>query len=426
MRLILIVAVILAQIAVAAAQPAPDGDQEEDGLGNRLRQHVFRLFKSFRQLSDWDTHSAYMLDAMDKVYERNEWDSESDQFSLMMIHEINAIPPWQPLERFNRLTGLVSERYDLDESQEQLLRDTLIRESNEMFQRHSGRIMSYVVDAIQTRAAGEAFTAEQVARWVQTAEPVFLESRQRMNSTVQRLMPELDEAQRELVQQDLDALNHRMDDIYEMGERWFNGQWQPSDWGMEDDPIQLAGEARVQTDSTPDRSEDEPADSKPGPAAGGGRSEPAEAQIGDTSPLDRRDRSRTIGPPKPRGNDPWARYVERFIKKYKLEEAQQTQAWKIYRDLKAQADKLRSRYGQRIEEAGQRVKKSADESSRVVPRELEAKLKTSLDKLFEQLKERLKRLPTRAQRRNAGPDDLDKSTDKKVKQPVNPVENVGP
>lgn len=219
----LAIAIVCCQALLAAAQDAPKPRRGEEPGRASLRENVARLFSSFRELSDWDTHYTYMMDAMEKVYARNGWESEPDVFSLSVIREVNAIPPWTPLARFDTLVEIVSDRYLLDERQEVILRTTLIRESNEMFTRHSDRIMQYAIEAIQTRAGGEPFTPEQVARWVKLAEPVFLDSRRRVGVLAEQMTAELEPDQRELLQADLDALNRRMDNVHEMTQCWARG-----------------------------------------------------------------------------------------------------------------------------------------------------------------------------------------------------------
>jgi hypothetical protein len=377
------IAIVCCQALLAAAQDAPKPRRGEEPGRASLRENVARLFSSFRELSDWDTHYTYMIDAVEKVYARNGWQSEPDAFSLSVIREVNAIPPWTPLARFDKLVEIVSDRYLLDERQEGTLRTALIRESNEMFTRHSDRIMQYAVEAIQTRAAGEPSD------------------------------------QRELLQADLDALNRRMDNVHEMTQRWARGEWQPSDWGLEDDPIQTGAAAQTATSGA------KPTGGKARPSTPTAKSHGASG-AGPAAGL----REPRAGGKKPtatpQDQDPWAEYVRRFIRKYKLDDSQQARAWKIYRDVKHRGDKLRKRYGERVEAARRRAASAGDEKSKVALREAESRKKAVLDRLFEQLKRRLERLPTRAQRRNADPIDLNQPAEMKAKKPVKPMENVGP
>ena len=430
MRAVLTVMLVLSHVALAAAQ----NDQERWAV---LQDRAMRLLTTMTQLSDWDTQHAYMMEAVEKTYGRAGWSSESDEFSLALMREVNAIPPWSPLERFDRAVEILGGRYGLDADQEQVLRGLAIRTSTEMFQKHSDRIMQYAVEAIQTRAAGEPFTSEQVARWVKLAEPVFQDSRRRVNAVTQTFMKELGEDQQVLVQRDLDAMNRRMADVEVMSRKWAQGEWQPSDWGLEADPIQTGGMAAAATSQDGGRVGERPVTVRRG--NGEPAKEPERTTARSTRRTSGQERAPTEKPAQTRrqasvsnrgggsgaSNDPWAQYVQRFIDKYQLDDVQQTKAWKIYRDVKARADKHRSRYGQQIDAARQRDETSDGGKSNAAARELESKLQANLDQLFERLKQRLERLPTRAQRRDAKPGDLDRSP-RKATQPVNPVENDGP
>lgn len=96
------------------------------------------------------------------------------------------------------------------------------------------------------------------------------------------------------------------------------------------------------------------------------------------------------------GGDSWDRYVESFTRLYHLEPAQQASAQSVLAEMKklrdARADALRRDFDAlaRIEDGEAR-------------REAYEKINQSQNQLFEQLKERLMRIPTNAQRNAVGP-----------------------
>ena len=288
------------------------------------------------------------------------------------------------------------------------MRETMIQESNDLFVRHSGRIMQYSVEAIQTRAAGEPFTPEQVARWAQLAEPVFLDSRERINAAAQEFASHLRPEQAEALLYDVEAANRRMDDLYVQSQRWAEGDWDPLDWGLEEDPIQIgAGLAQ-------------------GPAEEGGaagRAERAGRQAAEPEAVET-ERGPVRATSQPVSEDAWAGYVRRFIAKYKLNGAQQERAWRIYRDVTARANAQRGRYGQQIEAAVRRAAARQDEKSQKGVTELEKRLDRQLNQLYMLLKARLDKLPTRQQRAEAEPTELEPS--RSVPAPVDPMPHDGP
>ena len=401
----------------AFAQNDEPGEEPPDRFA-ALREKAGQLIAGMQQLSDWDTHYAYMIDSVERVYERNDWVSEPDLFSLDLMREVERIPPWQVRERMDAAFEIVGDRYLLDESQTQKLRQLVIRENVKLFSKHADRVMDYALDAISTRAAGEPFTPEQVARWVELAEPVFNDSRESFNRTATEFMHVLGPEQRELLQADIAAANQRIEVVAKMTERWKRGEWTPEQWGMEDDPIQnsrtpvdgqtlasavqsgdgeSAGEAPGATDgrrvpATPTREGARP--------TGGQAGEPP-ARAGAPAagpPADRPDRKPTPTGEKQQ-DDEWTRYVKEFIAKYKLNDEQQQRAWLFHVDAKKRGDATRARFDRLTAD----LKGAEDPRAKERLKDYTEQQAGDLNRLFERLKSRLEQLPTRAQRRAAEP-----------------------
>jgi hypothetical protein len=419
---------LLMLVVVLACQAVPPDEDEQQALEDQreaarrqrveLVEQIGRLMTAVRELGSWEEQSGYMANAVQKMFDRNQWNSESDLFALDLVQEVQALPPWAFQERLDVFVGALSDRYLLDERQEQELRHTIVRESNALFVRHAGRIVEYAGEFISTRAAGDAITPEQVAQWVQLATPVFEDSRRSLNEAGQRFMEKLDPEQQAIVQRDIDAANRRMDRVEQLSEHWARGEWQPSDWGMEEDPIQLAGEAR--NGGQPARADEASAAAE---RAAGERqhTSPDATRPPPTRPRNPRPTGRepTVSPvreppatqsqaghPGKEKDDPWARYVRAFIRKYQLDDGQQQRAWLVYGDVKARADRLHKRHTQQLEVVNRRLGKGDDEKVASTLRSMVKRHNTSMERLFGQLQKRLERLPTSAQRRDALPGEL--------------------
>jgi hypothetical protein len=404
--------VLLANPCLAQDDPAQVPEETRDDLkrelGRNVGERIARLLGSIQQLGSWDEHYGYMVDAVGKVYERNGWQSEEDQFSFEVFREVEKISPLSPRERFDTMIGLFSDRYLLTPEQEAKLRGEMLRMTSEVFSRHSARIAEYAVDAIQTRARGDAITAEQVARWAQLATPVFEDMRGRVNGTAQRFMQELDPEQRALLQRDLSAANRRFGQLDQMRKRWIGGQWRPEDWGIENDPIQVAGMARLAAEK-PEAAGEQPADSAAAKAAGLAGSQPPDGHESGASAAEADHAGGAPGgaakpppvelkvaAPKPAAaGDRWAQYVQAFIDKFSLDETQQQRAWLIHGEVKQRVDVLTRRYAERRESANRTAAASA-------PADQAAREQQEQQRLFEQMKRRLERIPTRAQKAKAG------------------------
>ena len=409
MRPSLIVVLMLGQAAAFGQFVEEPDEQTPERERSRLRvlqEKAVELIQLTEELGNWDEHYGYMLDAMERMYERNGWNAESDLFSLEMGREIGAIPPWAPQERLDKFMEMVGDRYLLDDEQIASLEGHVFQVNVGLFSRHADRIMEYATEAIQTRVVGEPFTPEQVARWVELAEPVMEDARQSVKEAAEVFMEELDPEQRELLQRDLAAGDKRLIDIDLMAQKWKRGEWEPRDWGMEADPIQMRGApvaAKAAADA--ERAAD---DGKPAP--------------GETLEPDAQPDQKTVPPKAPKADDEWARYVRAFIAKYHLNDEQQQRAWLIYGDAKERDDVFGGRFERQMETLRRKADSSKDGRIQAALRERTERHQLERERLFNQLKRRLDRLPTRAQRKSALPGEI-KTTDspkKKVAPPSQP------
>ena len=309
---------------------------------------------------------------------------------------------------------MFSDRYFLDPAQERTLRRLMIRDTTQLFLRNSGRIMQYASEVIQTRMADEAFTPEQVARWTELAAPVLDDARRTMERTSKEFMAKLDPEQRVMVQRDLDAARGRLGRIVEMAGSWKRGEWDPADWGMEEDAIQLAGmrklEERGATPAT--GAANRPSD----PELAGGQSDPdvPAQRVREMPPPPTPERrpqtafEKVPGPAKaakgPKVDDEWSRYVREFVARYRLNPEQDQRAWLIHKDATARRDHVRKRHAAQLEARYGKPGAARDSPVRGSMRDHAKKQNATLERLFDQMKRRLERLPTRKQRKNAAPE----------------------
>ena len=406
MKAVLIVGLLLTQDPGADPNDAGKKAARDD---DSLRQRALKMIQTVRKLGDWNQQSEYITDAVERMYERNGWDSESDLFALDLTYELTQIPPWSVQQRFDRFIDLVGERYLLDDEQEGKLRGMLIRNSIDMFRKHSSRIMEYGMDAIRTRAAGEPFTPEQVAHWTELARPVMLDARLTLNNSAREFMKDLDPEQQGLVRADLDSANRRINTIEHLSRAWMRGEWEPSQWGMEDDPIQtgaLAAAAGDEAASVESQHELETGatnerDARTGTRRDAARRAKSAANLDNTKSAGAtRERTPTPRQTPENRSDPWAEYVRRFIVKYALDEEQQQKAWLFHKDARQRADAAAHRFARKTGE----LKKGSAAASERTKAAIAEKAKArdhDLERLFSAMKRRLERLPTRAQRRAA-------------------------
>ncbi|TWT46083.1 hypothetical protein RAS1_25300 [Phycisphaerae bacterium RAS1] len=408
MRKLVAFALLLQVHAVAWPQDAPD-DRRDRRSGTQ--QMAGQLLETFRGLGDWREHYGYMMDAVDGIYEANQWNSEPDQFSRELIHTVEAVEPWDFQGRLDTMVGMFSDRYLLDEEQEEKLRDVFMQQMGGIVRDHGPRIMEYAGEIVKTRAAGEPFTPELVARWTKMSQPVYEDMKKRMNRMAGEFMQDVGPQQRSMIEADLGAANTRLKRVDELNEQWRNGQWTPADWGMHNDPIQLAGEARVAAGGgatggavpiggKPARPGEAPP-AAPGTAAPGAPGDggvPAAGADGPPAPPGAEPTvpGRKGSAPAAAENDAWSQYVRDFIRRYQLDADQAQRAWLIHGDVRARAGELGVKPA-----AGPAPEKSGGKPGTNGSASAAGTDSPAGQRLFDQMKRRLERLPTRAQRRAA-------------------------
>ncbi len=412
------VALIPAAVAQASAMLPAEEIEPAPGPNFGPPPMMRRFFDQFKELGPWDQQFNYIMPAAEKFFIRNGWESEPDLFALEVVRAVESKPPWAVQERMTTIKTLISDRYALDAEQEQRLVETMQRGMGEIFRRNAPRIMSYGVEALTTRLSGEPFTPEQVARWMKLAEPVIQDARNTAQSLMNEFSEHLTEDQREMLLVDMEAAQRRSDRVMELGRKWANGEWSAEDWGLEEDPIQTgqlraagvpphdAAHAPNSSDPTKDGSDAAPPmPPSPGndPTGTGAASPSAEAAAG-LSNAERLPRNRPRTPqPAQLDNDPWAVHTREFVQRYQLDDDQSQRAWQIYRESRERRDEYVKRHEARIAGARGAANGAADERTHGRIEELTARERAAIDRLFDQFKLRLEKLPTRAQRKAAGP-----------------------
>ena len=199
---------------------------------------------SFRALGeqvdgfDWDQEYPYMERALRNIWAQNGWNDEADRYAYELIREVAAIPPWQFAKRLDLFTDRLGERYGMNEHDEARLKGMILREVGGVLVRNTGVLFEQVREALGTRARGEPYTAEQIARWMKAGAPLQADARLAADRVIKQLEPMLKPEGRRILERDAMSYRKRVKRYDEMAARWARGEWQPSDWGLQDDPIQ--------------------------------------------------------------------------------------------------------------------------------------------------------------------------------------------
>ena len=188
---------------------------------------------------------------------------------------------------------------------------------------------------------------QQVARWTRDSRDVLDDARAQVERVSGEFARTFTPDQRDIFERDMESYHRRMETVDKLRARWAAGGWRPEDWGLQNDPLYRKARTAAENEADSD-----------GPA------------------VDRFDELA------------WARYVREFVNQFQLDDAQATAAWSILDELLGRAADYRRLHRDEMADA-------ADDAQAY------AKLQAPIGELFDELKQRLRPIPTSAQRNKA-------------------------
>jgi len=290
---------ILQALTLIIAAFVGAGKADEPLTRQEWLSNLHELIRDAQQLGPWQQNRELIVQATRNIWRQKGWTSEPDRFAQQVIERISNFPPGQIDARFEAFYDVMTERYNLDAEQRQALSAIAMRDVWAVSLRHARKLLPIAREVIATRADGEPFTAEQVARWCKIVEPLADDMRRQLDRSAGEFARNLRPDQRERFDRDLVATRRRLDQRVTMVRQWKKGTWRAEDWGLQNDPIHAA--------VIKDAAEAETAKTKPVPV-------PAQA-----------------------GADEWTTYVTNFILRYRLDDDQQVTAWSILEEVRDRA-----------------------------------------------------------------------------------------
>lgn len=363
---------VVAVVTCAAFAAAPDrnGDTAKPSSQEALLSQFSDLMEPLAGF-DWDEEAGRLRRAAETVWQRNGWNEESDIFARDVACEVTAIPPWDVVARLNLLTTRITERYRLTEDAASRFRTSLLGEAGRLLMRHGPVLIEKGREVLAARVRGEPYTPQQVAEWAKLLEPVLADAQVSADRLAEEIQPSLDAKHKLLLDRDRESFQKRTRYVDAMRTRWLEGKWQPTDWGLEADPIQNR--------AAPPSGADSPA-VLPNPAT----NTPSPSLLPSAAP--------PVVLPKWVPHDPstWYAYVLQFEKRFDLDAGQKSTAESIHGEL--------------AERAGDYSKTHRDELSPVPVTERETHpAYEPICAMFTELQARLDALPTTGQRASDQP-----------------------
>ena len=314
------------------------------------------------KMGPWETHQHIVEEATDNIFERQGWNSESDVFARDLMRQVSRVSPFEPQKRQKVFIDGAQQRYGLTHDQCVALDGDVQREGMMLTIKHFKTIAPIAMDVMQTRAKGEPFTAEQVQRWSNAIKPVMEDGLTVMQRVSGKLSKTMTEEQRALLKADMDAMQNRHNGFSEMVDKWQRGEWDPRDWGLDNDPVHQAALSKLLAkDAEKTRLVRE--------------AEMIEATLENLV--------------KPRDVAAWEQYVIKFCLLHKVSDLQRSQALAILKSSQKQARDYQKARGSEIEKNEAKAKDAKSDEARAFYRDEVARLERPVEDVFKSMCERL-------------------------------------
>ncbi len=363
MRLGWMLAFPIATVVAASDSDAPVKADPEQTV--QAMRKVYQLGQEVRRLGDWSRQADQIESFMDDLWERNGWDSESDQFARRLNQEVARIPPWRFKSRLDKMSELVADRYDLSTRQRAQFEARLFAESVGFIAGNADTILRHAHDYVEKRLNHEALTPEDVRRWTEESDPLVVDLMARVDRIANSVSRDMTPAQRGKFHRDFESLHRQLEFVMRQRESWKRGEWDPEDWGLHNDPIQ--------TGKMPERESENPRlTDRLDQGARRPTGKPAIA-------------ARMHRPVKPEDESTWAVYVRLFITRHDLDAGQREALRSILAELEERAAHFRARHE---DELAAVPRQQRETSAAYQP----------LRDMFEELKRRAEALLTKTQR----------------------------
>lgn len=216
----------------------PAHGQEGDRAASDARRQMKQIEQEAKNLP-WDQEAGVISDAHRNIFQRNGWNSESDQFALNLVNEISRIPPWNTAEREALFMDRIQVRYSLTQPQRELTQNEFRREMMGLTLRHMRDLMPMALEVTRMRISRQPYTAEQVQKWSRRIEPIMGDALAAVERIKGSMEAGMSDEQKALLNRDMEAVVRRHRDVEKMVQKWKRGEWTPLDWGLEHDPVHV-------------------------------------------------------------------------------------------------------------------------------------------------------------------------------------------
>lgn len=285
----------------------------------------------------------------------------------------------------DRMTEEMAEHYEFDDDQLYLTREVIRERIPSWLKENRAEIQTLTNYYFEAILAGESPTVEDVAGWSQRVLPKLNEFRDVIGEVTGEMRTFMTEEQRTQLDGEMAAFDVGMQFMNRRLSVWAEGGYNPeTDW------FNAPGRHERDIEEQKRLAQEQEAARR---AAMGGPGGPE--LVADEGPQSAR--LKYAG----KAKDDWDQYVEKFIQRYQLNESQQNQALKILEHYKGERDQYLKRKERDFVKAEAAFKESDTGPAREKATKRLERLARPVERYFQQMKDRLDSLPTRAQRSSA-------------------------
>jgi hypothetical protein len=347
-------------VLVLASRASAQGHELPKVTPEQIQQ-VRQIEKDSELIGSWDQQYTVVEQATDNVFQQQDWSSEPDQYARSLMREVGRIPPWKPRDRQEAFMNSLQGRYSLTPEQRTTLDTEVQREAIMVTAKHFKDILPVAMEVVRTRANGEPFTAEQVQRWSKAFKPLMADSLASMQKVTDNLKKTMTSEQRQRLEADVGALVKRHRDVEKMVTRWEAGQWNPADWGLQNDPLHAAAAAEYEAKGTEKDALVRAAEAK----------RPLDEGINVTD------------------ESAWDIYVKNFCNRYQCTDVQRTTAQAVLKSSKQEATAIRNARREQIEKCQHLIAAADSPAKRKAHEDEMRRLQAPLEYIFNRMKSRL-------------------------------------
>ncbi len=305
----------------------------------------------------------------------------------------------------DRITEEIAEQYELDEDQVEKTRALLKKRVPLFLDENRAEIQTLMNQFFEVQLAGEPPAPEEVAGWSKRVLPLMEKLENLATQVADEMRSYMSEEQVLRLEGEMAAFQAGLNLARGKLQVWAGGGYDPqTEWVYDRaERRRREREERRRLEQEMQAAREEVLGAPQDPAeSGNGTSAAAGSSIGDGQPAAARGGPVRAPATQPAAaKDEWEQYVEDFTRRYELNEAQRQEAQRILRARQKDRDEYLRRKAGQLEQVAARMRSAAGEAERQRASAEAERLNAPVKRMFQQLKDQLGRLPTRAQREAA-------------------------